>query len=96
MDLKFLSKKTDPLDLEIERLANLLKIGNADTAEYAAINEQYILLVKLRNETKRKPISREALLAAGVNIAGILLVIHREQTHAITSKAFGFIAKNSK
>jgi len=96
MDLKFMTKKTDPLDLEIERLANLLHIGNPSTPEYAAINEQYLLLIKLRNETKRKPISREALLAAGVNITGILLVVYREQTHAITSKALGFIVKSSK
>lgn len=88
-----MTKKPNPLDLEIERLESLLKIGNPDTEAYAAINEQYILLIKLRNETKRKPISKEALLNAGVSLAGIVIVVYREQTHAITSKAFSMVMK---
>jgi hypothetical protein len=94
MNIPFFKNEPTDLDQLIDRLIEAMD-NNGDPAskDYAQMADQLVKLKKIRTDESRSKVSTDALLAAGVNLAGILLVIYREQTFAITSKAFGFIAK---
>lgn len=62
------------------------------TAEsYATAQKRLMELMKLRE--KPKSISPDAVLAAAVNLAGILAILHHERVNVIASKALGFVMK---
>lgn len=63
--------------------------------EYVKTVEQIEKLYKMRapQPELRKPVSYDALIAAGANLAGIVAVLGYERAHVITSKALGFIIK---
>lgn len=65
------------------------------TAEYKAILEEIEKLYALRlpEPEAPKPVSKDALVAGAVNLTGILLIIHHEKLHVISSKALGFVGK---
>jgi hypothetical protein len=87
------TKEPTELDDIIGRLHKAIINANPETEGYAHMVDQYTKLKKIQAETSQKPISREALFAAGVNLTGILMIISFERTHALTSKALGFIFK---
>lgn len=70
----------------------------AETSLYEVTDESYIIakkhlieLMKLREKPQR--ITPDALLAAGVNLAGILAILHHERVNVIASKALSFVTK---
>lgn len=94
-NLKF--NQTEPTDLEneIARVYSVLKDLPPTADSYDKVSEQYVKLTKLHSETNsKKRVSPDVLTGAATNILGILLVLHYEQAHVITSKAaIGFIKK---
>jgi threonine dehydrogenase-like Zn-dependent dehydrogenase len=82
------------LDAEIQALLDKLdSITDKTSDDYAAILERVSKLHKLKAEEKPKRISADTALVVGANLVGILMIIHHEHAHAITSKAFGQILK---
>lgn len=45
------------------------------------------------DEPKSSPVSKDALLAAGANLLGILMIIKHENVNVITSKALSFVIR---
>lgn len=93
-NLKF--KKTEPSDLEneIARLFKILKECVPGTARYNEVSDQIAKLYKLKEVDSKSGVSKDAMVGAATNLAGILLVLHYEQLHVITSKAaLGMVKK---
>ncbi|QFG09326.1 hypothetical protein SEA_SLOOPYJOE_31 [Arthrobacter phage Sloopyjoe] len=65
------------------------------TPEYKAILEEIEKLYALRlpEPEAAKPVSKDALVAGAVNLAGIILIINHEKLHVISTKALGFVGK---
>jgi len=72
--------------------AELLK-ETPGTERYNKIAEQLERLNKIAASRKSEPISKNTLIAAVVNLAGIGLIIRHEQFHTLTTKAIGFVGK---
>jgi hypothetical protein len=72
-----------------------LESYDPDSPEYAKTVEQIIKLTEIDpgKKPKKTSLTQDAILAASVSILGILLVINKEATGAVTSKAFSMIRK---
>lgn len=91
MDTLLRPKGLKVIDEEIERLANQLANMSPVSDEYAKTADNLKVLCEAREKKNDRVISSEALLAAAVNIIGILVVLNFEKADTITSKAFGLI-----
>lgn len=78
------------LDEAITSALAELSSHTADSKEYAATADQIVKLYELR---KKRRVSPDALLAAGANVLGILVIVGHERAHVITSKALSFASK---
>jgi hypothetical protein len=89
------TSQEEALDEAIDDLLADLKGGvGSDFEAHTTATENLIKLLKLKHEINPawRP-SPDAVLAAGVSIASVLLVLHFEKLGVITSKAFGFLGK---
>jgi hypothetical protein len=95
MDIPFLKTK-EPTDLEklIKRLTDYIESMEMTDEGYPNAVDQLVKLKKIQAEETRKPLSKDAMLSAGASLAGILIIVGFEYTHALTSKAIGFVKKN--
>lgn len=85
----------EKLDSLLETLLNDLQNDHeiAHTDEYAGAVDQYIKLKQLRDDKSGRSFSPDALLAAGVNIATVLVIVGYEQKNLLASKAFSFVRR---
>ena len=79
-------------DLVFKAIAETSLIEVTDES-YATAKKNLAELMKIRESNRPKSISPDALLAAGVNLAGILAILHHERMNVIASKALGFVMK---
>jgi len=90
-------KKQSDIDVALDRITlnAIEEMGSYETVDdgYATAKKSVIELMKLRESNKPKQLSPDALLAAGVNLAGILAILHHERVNVIASKALSFVAK---
>lgn len=89
-------KKTEPTDLETEiaRLFVILKDNEPGTTRYDEVSDQIAKLYKLKEVDSKSAVSKDVMVGAATNLAGILLILSYEQAHVITSKAaLGFVKK---
>lgn len=95
MDFKF-KKDEEPTDLEklIKRLTDAIENMPPTSEGYANLVDQLVKLKKIQENESRRPLSKDAMLAAGVNLAGIVMILSFEHGHALTSKALGFVFKS--
>lgn len=92
--LKFFKNEPSSLDNEIERLLTELKDTDPSELKYATVSDQLVKLYKLKEVDSKERVSKDTMVAAGVNLAGILMVLHYEQAHVIASKlAASFVPK---
>ena len=81
------------LEMVITDLLIELKEENKHSDDYTKLVQQLVTLYGLKENSSRKPLSPDALLAAGANLAGILLILNYEKMGVVTSKALSFVAK---
>ena len=85
-------KNHTALDLEVNRLLEAMGTMEPTSEEYSVLVKQLDSLTKINSNTEDK-VSKETMLAIAANLGGIAMILTHEQTHALTSKAIGFIAK---
>lgn len=61
--------------------------------EYTKATKELDRLYKLKEVNASKPLSRDALLAAGVSVANVILIVNFERLHVWTTKALGSVPK---
>lgn len=93
-DLKILNKKPNHLQDAIDAAAAELVKTKTDSSEYVVLLDHLSKLTKLNEANSSKPVSRDTLVLAATNLAGILLILTHERTHIVTSKALGFVLKS--
>lgn len=95
----FKKTQSEPTDLEIAiaRLFDDMAIVRKDSEEYAQMADQMTKLYKLKevdsNVNAKKRVSPDTWAIVGGNILGIVTIVSYERTHAIASKAIGFVLK---
>lgn len=87
------NKKEDKLQSRIDELLDEMHLTPGDTPEYARMADQLTKLYDAQNTKRSSGISKEALIGAAGNLAGILIIVNHEQAHVITSKAFSLLSK---
>jgi hypothetical protein len=89
-------RKTEPstLEIEIDRLLEVMKTLPPTDEKYAVVADQLVKLYKLKEVDSKKLVSPDAMAAAATNLAGILLILNFEHAHVMTSKALGFVVKS--
>jgi hypothetical protein len=63
--------------------------------DYSERVDNIVKMYKLKEQDRKfwKRIDPDAVVGAAANIAGILLILHYEQLHVVTSKALPFVHK---
>ena len=92
----FIPKKTEevnPFDLAITQALNDVQSLSPETPEYAKAMSNVKTLTQLKDQHSKKKVDPNVLVTAGANLAGILLILHYERIHVVTSKALGFVLK---
>ena len=93
-DLKIFNKKPNNLQDAIDAAsAELLKTPIV-SPEYNVLLDHLSKLTKLNESNSPKPVSRDTLVLAATNLAGIVLILTHERAHVVTSKALGFVLKS--
>lgn len=96
LNLKKLKNDPSALDKEIDRLLQTLSVMDHDDEEYPRVADQLVKLYKLKEVDSKSRVSKDVWIGAGVNLAGILMIISYEHAHALASKALGFVTKSIK
>lgn len=91
-----MAKKEDKLQARIDELLDELAVLEGDSPEYDRVSTQASKLISIQNQTKVSGFSKDALLAAGVNLAGILIITQYEKADVITSKAFNLLFNRNR
>jgi len=92
----FIPKKTEevnPFDLAITQALNDVQSLSPETPEYAKAMSNVGTLTKLKEQHSKRKVDPNVLVTAGANLTGILLILHYERIHVVTSKALGFVMK---
>lgn len=91
-----MAKKEDKLQARIDELLDELAVLEGDSPEYDRVSTQVSKLMATQTHNRSAGFSKDALLAAGVNIAGILIITQYEKADVITSKAFNLLFNRNR
>ena len=80
-------------DDQIDRCLQSMEQHEPDSEAYATMLEHIEKFDTIDTGQKRRKLSTDALLSAGVSLLGILIVVGYEHGNVITSKGFNFVKK---
>lgn len=83
----FWKKVRTPLDNEIDRALLHLKGCEFGSEEYVKTLMLIQDLLRIKEEDKSRPVSRDVLAQVGANLLGILMIIKHEHVNVIVSRA---------
>jgi len=89
----FMKVEETPLLKESERVLSLMTALSPATAEYAAMATQYDKLCEAESRKKERRVSLDTIAIIAANLVGIVLIMHYEQVHVLSSKAVSFVPK---
>lgn len=78
---------------EIDRIVKELEGMKPETQEYEAKVKAVDVLCRARSYQPARVINMDTVIAASVNIVGILLILNYENLHVVSSKALSFVLK---
>jgi hypothetical protein len=82
------------LDEAIDSVHTDMNSITSDSEEYAAMADQLVKLLKLKNEIESSAsVSADTKALIAANLAGILLILNFERAGVVASKALGFVQK---
>lgn len=85
----------EKLEAVILEVTEKLSLAQPGTEEYDVLAEQLAKLYEIQNNARKNKdkISKDTLLIAGANLAGILTIVNYERLNVVTSKAFQLLLK---
>ena len=88
-------KKPDSLELENERLKELLMDLDPLDADYEKLQKRLAINNRLLSDSKPNhlDVDGNTVLTVAATLVGIVLILQHENLHAVSSKALGFIMK---
>lgn len=90
--MRFIWKKTK-LDEEIDSLLEEMKVVAGGSPEYSAMASNLATLYSAKAKNAERRVKMDTVLLVTVSLAEVLLMLNKERTEIITSKALGFILK---
>ena len=87
------NKAPNPFEEEIKRLLLEMKNFKGSEQDYTEMVKNLEVLTKALVNTKSNTLKLDTILLVAGNLAGILLVLHYENLHVVTSKAFSMLLK---
>jgi hypothetical protein len=94
--LKFPKTKPTQLEEEIARILDEMSEMKVTDPEYVTYADRLVQLYKLKEVDSDKRVSKDTMVAAATNLAGILIIISYEHAHVFGSRAASFVLKNIK
>ena len=83
----------EALDKAIHSVLTEMEGFTADQPEFEKMVEQLDKLYKIRASIAPSLVSPEAIVSIIANLSGIGMILGFERTHAMTTKALGFVSK---
>ena len=90
--MKFLGKK-NKLDEVIDDLLEQMKVTDAGTPKYGAMVKDLAILQAAKTKIAERRIKWDTIILVAGNLAGIMLILFKEETDIITSAAKSFVLK---
>ena len=81
------------LEKAIEDVLFAMDTTDPTDPAYAKMVKQLTKLHKMKEEERPSRVSKDAVLTAAANLAGIVVIVGYEQKHILTSKALPFLGK---
>lgn len=79
------------ISVEVDRVVDFLSNQDPSTDEYTHAAQNLKTLCEARAKKQAFAIEPDILIAAGVNLLGIVLILRHEQFNVVTTKAMSFI-----
>jgi hypothetical protein len=89
----FRRQESTILDVVLDKAIYDLNNHAIGSPEYAKTLNAVATLHQIKEEGKPKSMSKDTILVVAGNILGILMIIHHEQLHPITSRALNLLLK---
>ena len=80
-------------DKEVDRVLSQMSDLDPTSNEYHTVVKNLDILTKAQQSSTDRRFSKDAILAASANLAGIILILGYEKANVITTKAISFIPK---
>ena len=87
------NKTENPLQAATDMLLRELVQVDGGSEEAERIVARLTELNELKKTNTSPPVSKDVVVTAATNLAGILLILNHERAHVVTSKALGFVQK---
>lgn len=85
----FADKNDESLDNQIAAVLQRMDEIGVDDEDYPKMVEILDSLYSLKAKKRREPVSRNTIALICGNLAGIIVIVAYERTHANTSKGYG-------
>lgn len=86
LKLFFTNDQSNSIDIEIDAVsAKMQEVGVTDE-KYPELLKHLKKLNEMKTQTRRPPVSKDTVIMALTNLAGILVIVAYEQKHVFTSK----------
>lgn len=86
------SNAPSPLNFAINRVLRQLNVHEIGSEEYDKALDAYTRLHRIKEE-ESDSFSKDAMLLAGANLAGIFMILAFESRNVITSKALAMVMR---
>lgn len=85
------------LEKEIDRVIEEMKSLSPDTDEYSKKASNLVKLCEANSKTHRKGVKLDTLIpplvVGGISLVQTIMILFREETNVVTSKALGFVIR---
>lgn len=88
-----IKKKPSDLDDALSEIYSEMKGFTADSDEYCKMTDQLLKLHSMKTVDRSHRISADTIATITANVAGIVLILHYERIHVLTSKALNFVIR---
>lgn len=88
-----MGKKPRPLQEAMNEVYSEMQGFTADSEEYCKMTDQLLKLHSMQSIDKTRRISPDTIATITGNLVGIVLILHYERIHVVTSKALAFVIK---
>lgn len=88
-----LKKKPSGLDVAMNEIYSEMQGFTSDSEEYCKMTDQLLKLHSMKAVDKSRRVSPDTIVTVGANVLGIILILHYEQVHVLTSKALQFVIR---
>jgi len=85
--------KKKKIDEEIEDVLNEMRTVSSASPEYTTMAKNLAILQAIKSKDAERKVKIDTILLVGGNLLGIAMILYRERTDIITSKAVNFVLK---